>query len=113
VATRWAEDGTPLYHAGVAEPETNPERSPNPGERPAQTFGPAERLRSFSGVHLSVGAFLAGLEQKILHGRPPAVVVVEEHHRDESVTLNGLQVDHLPEGPLERPEPPDRSGARL
>jgi hypothetical protein len=83
------------------------------GERSPRVIPPSGRLRSFSGVNLSVGAFLAGLEQKILHGRPPAVVVVEEHHRDESVTLNGLQVDNLPEGPLERPEPPDTTGARL
>jgi hypothetical protein len=86
---------------------------PDEEERPLRVIPPSGRLRSFSGVNLSVGAFLAGLEQKILHGRPPAVVVVEEHHRDESVTLNGLQVDNLPEGPLERPEPPDTTGARL
>jgi hypothetical protein len=97
----------------VSAEDESPAIPTNPAERPARSFAPNERLRSFSGVHLSVGAFLAGLEQKILHGRPPAAVVVEEHHRDESVTLNGLQVDHLPEGPLERPEPPDRSGARL
>ena len=93
--------------------EQEPTQEPDQEARAARAFAPSERLRSFSGVHLSVGAFLAGLEQKILHGRPPAVVVVEEHHRDESVTLNGLQVDHLPEGPLDRPEPPDRTGARL
>jgi len=97
----------------VSEEDESPANPADLAERPARVFAPTERLRSFSGVHLSVGAFLAGLEQKIVHGRPPAVVVVEEHHHDESVTLNGLQVDHLPEGPLERPEPPDRSGARL
>jgi hypothetical protein len=91
----------------------NEEQDGHQGARQPRAFGPSERLRSFSGVHLSVGAFLAGLEQKILHGRPPAVVVVEEHHRDESVTLNGLQVDNLPEGPLDHPEPPDTTGARL
>jgi hypothetical protein len=99
-----------LYHEAVPEPEPAP---PDQEERPPRAIPPSERLRSFSGVHLSVGAFLAGLEQKILHARPPAVVVVEEHHRDESVTLNGLKVDNLPEGPLDRPEPPDTTGARL
>ena len=36
-------------------------------------------LPSFSGASRSVGSFLAGLEQQILHRRPPAAIVVEEH----------------------------------
>jgi len=69
-------------------------------------------LPSFSGVNQSIGTFLAGLEQKILHNRPPAAVVVEEDQRGLQVTKSGLVLD-LPDEPLERPEPPDRSGARL
>jgi hypothetical protein len=64
-----------------------------------------------SGVNQSIGTFLAGLEQKILHNRPPAAVVVEEDQRGLQ-TSNGLVLDPANE-PIERPEPPDRSGARL
>jgi hypothetical protein len=71
-----------------------------------------QALPSFSGVNQSIGTFLAGLEQKILHNRPPAAVVVEEDQRSQRVATNGLRVD-LPDEPIERPEPPDRSGARL
>jgi hypothetical protein len=71
-----------------------------------------QALPPFSGVNQSIGTFLAGLEQKILHNRPPAAVVVEEHQRGQQVATNGLVVD-LPDEPIERPEPPDRSGARL
>lgn len=72
----------------------------------------ARPLPSFSGASRSVGSFLAGLEQQILHRRPPAAIVVEEHQRAEKTVVNGLTV-HLPDEPPERPEPPDRSGARL
>ncbi len=68
-------------------------------------------LPSFDGVQLSIWSFLAGLEQKILHNRPPAAVVVEEDRRASSTTLNGLSIQ-MPEQ-VERPEPPDTSGARL
>lgn len=71
-----------------------------------------QALPSFSGVNQSIGTFLAGLEQKILHNRPPAAIVVEEDQRGQQVATNGLLVD-LPDEPIERPEPPDRSGARL
>jgi hypothetical protein len=72
-----------------------------------------QRLPSFTDVNLSVGQFLAGLEQKILHNRPPAVVVVEEEARGEQVATGGLVVTDLPTDPLDRPEPPDTSGAKL
>lgn len=68
-------------------------------------------LPSFDGVTQSVGTFLAGLEQKILHSRPPAAVVVEEDARSTPRSLNGLTID-MPDQP-ERPEPPDSTGARL
>ncbi len=71
------------------------------------------RLPSFTDVNLSIGQFMAGLEQKILHNRPPAVVVVEEEARGARVTTNGLTVDNLPTEALDRPEPPDTSGAKL
>jgi hypothetical protein len=69
-------------------------------------------LPNFSGASLSVGAFLAGLEQKILHNRPPAAIVVEEFQRAEQRAVNGLTLEPTHE-PVERPEPPDTTGARL
>jgi hypothetical protein len=71
------------------------------------------RLRSFTDVNLTIGQFMAGLEQRILHNRPPAVVVVEEQARSARVTTNGLTVDNLPTEALDRPEPTDTSGAKL
>ncbi len=69
-------------------------------------------LPSFDGVTVSIGGFLAGLEQQILHKRPPPAIVVEEQARSEPRSVNGLQIDGL-DDPIERPEPPDTSGARL
>jgi hypothetical protein len=69
-------------------------------------------LPSFEGASISIGGFLAGLEQQILHKRPPAAIVVEELARSEPRSVNGLLLDDLAEMP-ERPEPPDASGARL
>lgn len=68
-------------------------------------------LPSFDGAGLSVGAFLAGLEQKILHNRPPAAIVAEEHERSGARSLNGMTID-MPD-PLDHPEPPDTTGACL
>jgi hypothetical protein len=74
--------------------------------------GEGSPLPNFSGASLSVGAFLAGLEQKILHNRPPAAIVVEEFQRAEQRAVNGLTLEPTHE-PVERPEPPDTTGARL
>jgi hypothetical protein len=67
-------------------------------------------LPNFTGASLSVGAFLAGLEQKILHNRPPAAIVVEELQRAEEAMVDGLALE-LSDDPVERPEPPDTTGA--
>jgi hypothetical protein len=69
-------------------------------------------LPSFSGASRSIGTFLAGLEQQILHRRPPAAIVLEEEQRAEDRVLDGLKLEQTHD-PVERPEPPDRSGARL
>jgi hypothetical protein len=69
-------------------------------------------LPNYSGASLSVGAFLAGLEQKILHNRPPAAIVVEEQQRSERRSVDGMALEPTHE-PVERPEPPDSTGARL
>jgi len=71
-----------------------------------------EALPNFKGASLSIGGFMAGLEQQILHKRPPPAIVVEEEARSEPRSVNGLQLDG-PDEPIERPEPPDTSGARL
>lgn len=69
-------------------------------------------LPSFKGAGISIGGFLAGLEQQILHRRPPAAIVVEEESRSKPRSVNGLHLEG-PDEPIERPEQPDRSGARL
>lgn len=69
------------------------------------------RLRSFSGVGQSIGTYIAGLEQLILHRREPPAITVQEHDRvEEASRAAGLTWTHEP---VERPEPPDTSGARL
>lgn len=77
--------------------------------KPKRTPG---ALPNFKGAGISIGGFLAGLEQQILHRRPPPAIVVEEDARSQPRTVNGLRLDG-PDEPIERPEPPDRSGARL
>ena len=78
----------------------------------AKSKGPREPLPNFTGASLSIGGFMAGLEQQILHKRPSPAIVVEEEARSEPRSVNGLQLEGGDE-PIERPEPPDTSGARL
>jgi hypothetical protein len=80
-----------------------PDDSPRTSKR-----GP---LPSQDGISLSIGTFLAGLEQKILHDRPPPAAIVEEEARSNPLRAQGLLVE-MPE-PEERPEPPDTTGAVL
>jgi hypothetical protein len=68
-------------------------------------------LPSFNMAGLTLGTFIAGLEQKILHNHPPAPIVAEEHERSGARTLNGLTIEMSE--PLDHPEPPDTTGARL
>ncbi len=69
-------------------------------------------LPSFKGASISIGGFLAGLEQQILHRRPPPAIVVEEESRSQPASANGLRIDGL-DDPIEHRDVPDRSGARL
>lgn len=69
-------------------------------------------LPNFKGASLSIGGFMAALEQQILHKRPPPAIVVEEEARSQPRSVNGLQLEGADE-PIERPEPPDTTGARL
>lgn len=74
--------------------------------------GERSPLPNFKGASLSVGTFLAGLEQKILHNRPPAAIVVEEQERAAKAMVDGLSLA-LTDDPVERREPPDTTRARL
>jgi len=72
---------------------------------------PTGRLASRPGAGQLVTGILAGIEHLIAN-RPRAVPQIEEQYHDPWATTDGLTVDGLDE-PIERPEPPDRSGARL
>ena len=58
-----------------------------------------------------VAGLLAGLEHLIAN-RPRATTQIEERYRDPWATTNGVTVEGLDE-PIDRPDPPDRSGARV
>jgi hypothetical protein len=58
-----------------------------------------------------IGGLLAGLEH-LITGRPKSVPQIEEPYTDEWASAEGVTVEGLDE-PIDRPEPPDRSGARL
>lgn len=58
-----------------------------------------------------IGGMLAGLEA-IVTGRPRPVAQIEEQYGDDWASADGMTVEGLDE-PIDRPEPPDRSGARL
>jgi hypothetical protein len=58
-----------------------------------------------------IGGILAGLEATVT-GRPRPPARIEETYRDAWASLDGVTVDGLDDD-IERPEPPDRSGARL
>lgn len=69
------------------------------------------KLRSFTGVGQSIGTWIAGLEQLILHRREPPAIVLQEHDRvEEASRAAGLT---WTDEPVERPEPPDTTRARL
>ena len=68
-------------------------------------------LPSRSGAGQLVAGILAGIDHLIAN-RPRAVPQIEEQYRDEWASTDGVTVNGLDE-PIERPEPPDRSGARL
>jgi hypothetical protein len=70
-----------------------------------------DRLPSRPSAGEVIGGMLAGLEHS-LTGRPKPPAQIEEQYREPWASADGLTVDGLDE-PIERPEPPDRSGARL
>lgn len=68
-------------------------------------------LPSKASAGVIIGGLLAGLEQAVTN-RPPVVAQIEEPMRRERFERHGFAFDGL-DDPIERPEPPDRSGARL
>ncbi len=68
-------------------------------------------LKSRSSAGQVIGGMLAGLEHA-LTGRPKTPVQIEEQYREPWASADGLTVEGLDE-PIDRPEPPDRSGAKL
>lgn len=69
------------------------------------------RLPSRPSAGVVIGGFLAGLEATVTN-RPPVVAQIEEPLRRERSERHGFVIDGL-DDPIERPEPPDRTGARL
>lgn len=70
-----------------------------------------EPLESKPSAGQLIGGMLANLDHA-LTGRPKTPAQIEEQYREPWASANGLTVEGLDE-PIERPEPPDRSGAQL
>jgi hypothetical protein len=70
-----------------------------------------EPLPSKSSAGELIGGFLAGLDHA-LTGRPKPMPQIEEQYGEPWATAEGVTVEGLDE-PMERPERPDRSGAKL
>jgi hypothetical protein len=70
-----------------------------------------KRLRSRPSAGPLIGGLLANLEHA-LTGRPKPPAQIEEQYREPWASADGLTVEGLDE-PIERREPPDRSGAKL
>ena len=68
-------------------------------------------LPSRSSIGEVIGGILAGLDHA-LTSRPKPPTQIEEQYREPWASIDGVTVEGL-EDPIERPEPPDRSGARL
>ena len=58
-----------------------------------------------------IGGMLAGVDHAI-GGRPKTPAQIEEQYREPWASANGVTVEGLDE-PIERREPPDRSGAKV
>jgi hypothetical protein len=69
------------------------------------------RLPSRPSAGELIGGMLAGVEH-VITGRPKTPAQIEEQYREPWASVGGVTVDGLEE-PIERVEPPDRSGAKL
>jgi hypothetical protein len=72
---------------------------------------PIKPLPSKASAGHVVAGILAGVEHLVAN-RPRPVAVISEQHRERWNAADGLTVEGLDE-PVERPEPSDRTGARL
>ena len=70
-----------------------------------------DRRPSRSSAGPLIGGLLANLDHA-LTGRPKTPAQIEEQYREPWASADGLTVEGLDE-PIDRPEPPDRSGAKL
>ncbi len=88
----------------MKRPKLEPEQEPEPEPE-------SEPLPSRSSAGELIGGFLAGLDHA-LTGRPKPMPQIEEQYGEPWATAGGVTVEGLDE-PIERREPPDRSGAKL
>ena len=58
-----------------------------------------------------IGGIMANLDH-LITARPKPTAQIEEQYREPWASANGVTVDGLDE-PIERREPPDRTGAKL
>lgn len=58
-----------------------------------------------------IGGFMANLDH-LIAARPKTPAQIEEQYREPWASANGVTVEGL-DNPIERREPPDRSGAKL
>ncbi len=72
---------------------------------------PDEPLPSRSSAGEVVAGLFGTLDHLILH-RPRPVTEISEEYHDPWATADGVTVEGLDE-PMEHPEPPDTTGARL
>lgn len=78
-------------------------------EEPERYTG--ERLPSRPSGGVMVAGIFATLDRVLLN-RPRPVTEISEQYQEPWATKDGISVDGLDDHP-DRPEPPDRSGARL
>lgn len=78
--------------------------------KPDKPYEP-EPLPSRSSAGELIGGFMANLDH-LLTARPKPTTQIEEQYREPWASANGVTVEGLDE-PIERPDRPDRSGAKL
>ena len=70
-----------------------------------------EPLPSLSSAGQLIGGLLAGLDHALM-GRPKPPAQIEEQYNEPWASADGLTVEGL-DDPVDRLDPPDRSGAKL
>ena len=73
--------------------------------------GDPEPLPSRQSAGQLIGGLLAGLDHALM-GRPKPPAQIEEQYNEPWASADGLTVEGL-EDPVDRPDRPDRSGAKL